>query len=332
MNFLATMHWAFDISIIEFFNKWAQNSDFIATVFKLLSYLGTEYVIIVVFGLLYWGIDKKTAKEMGEAAFLVNLTNNTLKSFVSRMRPYQQSPETIKIKDESILLKDPNGNYIPVNGEYGVYYASSSTSFPSGHSAGASGLFNSYARSKMKMWAWIVATILCVLVMLSRMVLGAHFLTDVLTGYMVGLVVVEAIYFMREKAKNPMLINIIIMGVTGIITFLSPIWTDQARDLFTSWGIYVAIIIGMWLEEKYVNFELSKTWWKIVLRVLFGVLIAVGLKIILKLPYQSFVQEGSYLGNVLDMLRYSVLSFVAAFLYPMLIKKLKFLNDNNESN
>ncbi len=330
MNLLTSMHWQWDISIIEFFNGWAQNSEFVATLFRLISYLGTEYAVIIFFGILYWAFDKEIARKMGPAVFFAMLCNNVTKSFFNRMRPYQQSPDTIKIKDPNILLEGANGDPILVHGHWGDYYASSSTSFPSGHSSGASALYNSYAIAKKEKIVWIIASVLCSLVMLSRMVLGAHFLTDVVAGYLLGFLVVQLYYFAESKIKNTKLLSICLIAVSGLITLLSPLWTDQSRDLFTAWGIYAAIVLGMMLENKYVNLENTKSIWKGIIRIALGVGIALLIKIVFKLPYKNLVQEGTYLCNLLDMLRYFIMAFVAVFLYPMLIKKIKFLNDTKK--
>lgn len=322
--FLTNIHFGWDVNIVEFINNFTQDAH-LSTLFKLISYLGTEYVVIVIFGLLYWGLNKRMAKEMGYATFYGMVTNNLLKSFFNFLRPFQERPESIKCLDESILLVDKNGNH--VLSESGTYYLSSSSSFPSGHSQGSSSIYNSFAKSSNKKWVWIISSVLCALVMLSRMALGVHSFLDVLTGYLVGICVIEVIYFVRKKMKNEMILHISILSVFGILTLLSPLWSSQTRDLFTTFGIALGMVIGFYIEEKYINFEGVKTWWKVALRLVFGVAIILLCKIVLKLPYQYFVNEGSYLGNVLDMLRYFIMIVVGTTLYPMLIKKIPFLNE-----
>ena len=327
--FLTNMHFGWDVSIVEFFNNFTQSAH-LETLFKLISYLGTEYLVIALFALLYWGLDKKMAKEMGYAAFYGMVTNNILKSFFNFLRPFQERPDKIECLDKSILSKNVNGEYYldPT----GTYYEASSSSFPSGHSQGSSGLFNSLAKSMGKRWVWIPATVLCLLVMMSRMALGVHSFIDVLTGYLVGLAVVELVYFAQKKIKKIMLFHIIVVSVFGVITFLSPIWSAQTRDLFTTFGCTVGLVLGFYIEEKYINFDNTKTWWKIVLRVVIGVAVVLGIKSVLKLPYKNFVQEGTYIGNVLDMIRYFLMMMFATTLYPFIFKKIPFLNDKKEES
>ena len=327
--FLANIHFGWDVGIVEFFNNFTQNAH-LEKLFQLISYLGTEYVVIVLFGLLYWGLNKKIATEMGYATFYAMVTNNMFKSFFNFLRPFQESPDRIKCLDKSILLTDTNGEYVldPTN----QYYLSSSSSFPSGHSSGASALYNSFAQSMKIKWVWIISSALCALVMISRMALGVHSFIDVFTGYLVGLGVIELIYFLRSKMKNENILHIVILSVFGIVTFLSPLWSEQTRDLFTTYGIAVGMVLGFHIESKYINFKNTKTWWKVLIRLAVGIGIVLVVKIVFKLPYKNLVQEGSYLGNVLDMIRYFLMIVIATTLYPLLIKKIKFLNDKEEDS
>ena len=330
MNVLTFMQWDWDISIIEFFNKFSETA-FGTKFFQFLSFIGTEYVYILLFGVLYWCIDKKFAREVAGAAFVGMLTNAGIKSFFNRLRPFQQSPNTITCRDTSILATDSKGNYISVDSPNGTYLQSTSSSFPSGHAQNASSFYNSFAKSLKKNWAWIVGNIICVLVMISRMVLGVHFLTDVLSGYLFGLGTIELVYFLRSKFKNEYHLYYIIIAVFGVLTFLSPIWSDHTRDLFTVYGSYVGLIIGFQFEEKHVGFLMTKSFWKNLIRLLLGLGIVIALKVLLKYTYSFWTIEGTYLANIFDFIRYGLMIFAGVGLYPLLIKKWSFLNDKVEA-
>jgi len=326
---LAFMHWQWEINIVEFFNQ-ITSIEFFRLFFKFFNNFGSETVFIVLIGATYWAINKKVAKDVGIAAFYAMMFNNLFKSFFNRLRPFQQSPSTIECRDTSILSKDLNGNYIEVNGEYGTYYQSTSSSFPSGHAQGASSVYNSYAMSLKKKWVWIVASILCALVMIARMALGVHFFTDVLVGYLVGIGVSALIFYLRKKVKNELILHIVVLSTFTVLTFLSPLWSDATRDMFITLGTSVGLIGGMLFEEKKVDFKMTKNVWKAILRVVIGIAIAFVLKIGLKYLYSWAFDEGTYLANVCDMLRYMILVFIAVGVYPIFIKKWKFLNDKEE--
>lgn len=320
-----------DVSIIEFFNSWS-DIDFVKYIFLALTYLGNEYFFIGLIGTCYWAVNKKVAKEVGIAAFYAMWFNGLFKSFFNRLRPYQQSPESIICGDDSILAEDASGEHFLVDGPNGKYLQSSSSSFPSGHSQGASATFNSFAISLKKKWVWILATVLCVLVMVSRMVLGVHYLTDVLFGYASGLLIVELVYMIRKRLKNEYIFHFIVLGCFLIITCLSPIWNEKPKDLFTMFGVTSGTILGLIFEEKKVNFSHTKCIWKNIIRVLLGVAIVFALKEGLKPLFSLIYGDSTYFSYVFDCIRYFIMTFVGIGVYPILIKKWKLLNDKEEPN
>lgn len=328
---LANIHWEWDIRITEFFNQWAQASEFIRKIFLGFSYLGTEYVFIALFAILYFMLDKKMAKDVGYAAFYGMVVNNVIKGFFSFLRPFQQEPQRIKCYDESILAKDIDGNYIwndPVAQDFRI---SSSSSFPSGHSQGSSGVYNSLGKASGKLWIRIVAVVLCVLVMISRMVLGVHSFVDVFTGFLVGIAVLELIFFLRSKVKNELWLHIGLLSGLTIIVFLSQLWAGHhARDAFTTLGTAVGLVFGIMFEEKKTNFHISKKFWKNLLRLVGGVIVAFFVKIVFKMFYSSWTTEGTFIANFLDFLRYFLMVFLTCGIYTMQFKVVPFLKDDEE--
>ncbi len=329
--FSMSMHWDWDVSIVEFFNRLSE-SRFIELLFQGISQFGTETVFIVLLAITYYGISKKLAKDVAFPAFYAMCFGNIFKCFFNRFRPFQQYPDRVTIRDKSILATDTNGEYMLVHGEYGDFYASSSSSFPSGHSFSSSAVYTSYAYNIKKTWAWIVAEVVTILVMISRMALGAHFFTDVLAGFIIGSAIVILYNYMLTKFKNKTLIHIITLSIIGILTFLSPLYSDISRDLFSTFGMVLGFYIGSILEEKYVNFEDTKCLWKAVIRVAIGIGIAYALKVLLKMTYSWAFDDASLARNICDFLRYAIMLFTVTFLYPMLIKKCKFLNDEKINN
>jgi len=342
MNFLVDMHWEWDAKIVEFFNN-ITDIPFFKYLFQGISYLGTEYAVIALFGLVYWVFDKKLAKDVGVAAFIAMLFNGFFKGIVNRPRPFQQFDE-IECRDNSILKE--NANYGKVEGaeKYLRFdasdvkgtniiegkFQSSSTSFPSGHSQNASALYNGFAIELNKKWLLILANVLALLVMISRMALGVHFFTDVVCGYAIGLIVILAFNKLRKKFKNENNLVHPVVLVFTIITFLQPIWSKESKDMFDMLGVVYGLIFGMAYEEKHVNFKPVKTWWKGLLRFVIGVGIVLGLKAGLKLIYFNdawAVPTTSYWYNVLDLIRYGLFTFYACGLYPLIIKSSKLLND-----
>ena len=62
--------------------------------------------------------------------------------------------------------------------------------FPSGHAMVTATLWVLMALQRRSRVLWIVATFLTALVGLSRVILGVHYLSDVLVGFLLGLILV----------------------------------------------------------------------------------------------------------------------------------------------
>lgn len=92
-----------------------------------------------------------------------------IKNLVGRLRPYQQNPMF------QIIIPEPHGS-----------------SFPSGHSAisfcAATLHFLFRKECEYARKYWIPATVLAVLIMISRLYLYVHFPSDVLCGALLGII------------------------------------------------------------------------------------------------------------------------------------------------
>ena len=133
-----------------------------------ITYLGDEIFFIVVAVVLYWCVDKKFAYKFMNVYILSVAANEGLKSIVARRRPY--------------LVEGIRS----IGKETGGY------SFPSGHSqsiANISTQINMRWREGVPRKVFLpVGIVVTALVMFSRMYLGQHYLTDVIVGAALGIV------------------------------------------------------------------------------------------------------------------------------------------------
>ena len=161
----------------------------ITFVSELITRLGlsTPYLVAALAGFIYFRFIKKDEITANAAAFLFasialsGLANDLIKVLVGRSRP-------------GLLLDKDIYGFQPFTDRY--YYAS----FPSGHAntigALCYGLYKSSGRFK-----WALLTI-ALAVMASRVILGAHFPSDVLFGAYLGVVVTELIAAAFEKKSK----------------------------------------------------------------------------------------------------------------------------------
>ena len=72
-------------------------------------------------------------------------------------------------------------------------------SFPSGHSTASASVMRFFEFNRILLWAWIAVTIL---IMFSRVYLGMHYLSDVITGLILGYFIGDASIFLMEKLQK----------------------------------------------------------------------------------------------------------------------------------
>lgn len=134
-----------------------------------ISTLGNVGLFWIILGLILAAVPK--TRKYGILALLSLLVcflfnNVLLKNLVARPRPYTQLPELM------MLMKCPADH-----------------SFPSGHACSSFAVAGSLFWSMGKTWnrIRIPALILAILISFSRLYVGVHYPTDVLTGAAVGL-------------------------------------------------------------------------------------------------------------------------------------------------
>lgn len=133
-------------------------------VMKLFTFLGNEEFYLILFPLLFWCIDSRLGIRAGMILLISGCVNSYFKWIFRLPRPYWVSDEVV------------------------AYTSETSFGAPSGHSQNAVAMWGLIAASINKPWTWVAAIFLIFIIGLSRMVLGVHFLLDVITGWMIGAV------------------------------------------------------------------------------------------------------------------------------------------------
>ena len=296
-----TFYFDWEITLIEWFQSHC--SEALITIFSFITLFGEELVMILILGFLYWGYDKKYARFVGTNAVVGVVLNPLVKNVFLRRRPYFDN-KTIK------CLK-------PVEAEYDIYdVAAQGYSFPSGHSMNSAIVYPSIAIYGKKKILTILAIILPLLVGLSRPVVGVHYPTDVLVGWLLGALVVGLVSFLQAKISDKRILYLIlaIVGLPGMFYCTS-------NDYYTAYGLMLGFFVAVLFEEKYVNFENTKNPLRILLRVVFGVLIYFTLNTVLKLPFsKQFLESGEKAALIVRMVRYFIDIFIMLGIYPMLFK------------
>ena len=124
---------------------------------------GLMWIVLSVAMMCYRPTRKAGIAALCAMLFGLCLNNVIIKEFVARPRPW-----------------------LSVEGLEYVMYEASKHSFPSGHTCASFAAAAAWRSQAPKKWIGIAGTVLAVLMGMSRMYIGVHYLTDVLAGAAVG--------------------------------------------------------------------------------------------------------------------------------------------------
>ena len=293
-----------EIQLMEWLQAHIGSSGFGFWLLSNLSAFGEQLLLVVIMGFLYWGLDKEFGKYVGVNVLAANVWNPMIKNVAMRLRPYFAS-------DKIQLLRkiDADADVMDV--------AAQGYSFPSGHSSSAVAVYGSLAaHEKKRKLLWVLAFLLPVLVGFSRVVVGAHYPTDVLCGWVLGLLVVLLIPWLRRKIRNRWLFYAVLL-----LSALPGFFYCTSSDYYTSFGMLVGFILAEPFEEKFVRFENTDNIFRCILRTLGGGLLYFGLNTLLKLPFpKELLDAGDLTAHLIRSARYAAVIFVDIGVYPLLFK------------
>lgn len=272
---------------------------------SFFSMFGEELLLILVLGFFYWCYDKELGKLLGRNICAQIVFNPMLKNLTLRMRPYMVNPEIqcLKPVDASADIMD---------------VAAQGYSFPSGHSSNAAAAYGTIGRRCRKTWVRVLALLIPLLVGISRFCLGVHYPTDVLGGWLLGVVIIFFTPWFIGKFKSRRVPYLILLAA------MLPGWFYcKSNDFYTGYGMTVGFFLADLFEENYVRFQNTRVWWKIILRLAGGAAIYFALNKLLKLPFSpDFLESASFAAHLVRALRYAVILFADIALYPLLFDRL----------
>ncbi|MFX0156169.1 MAG: phosphatase PAP2 family protein [Candidatus Hodarchaeota archaeon] len=265
--------------------------------FRFITEFGGTLLYLVIFFSVFWGIDKKIAKSL----FLVYVTSNFVNYYAKAIIANERPPES-----QWLLI------------------GASHLSTPSGH-AMSSTVFWGYISMKAKrIVMWIISIVVITLVGLSRIYLGVHWVGDVLTGWLFGLMILLFAWIFEEKvddlvSKHNAFYIYIGLAVLGLIFMIfTDIIYQSTYNFGTPGGQMIGLGLGFALEHKYVNFEITYQLgekWKIILRILIGILFVILIYFGLYLIIDSDVLW-------LNALHYIVTLVLGIFVWPLIFTKI----------
>ena len=295
-----------------------------------VSALGSEEFFLVFLPAIYWSIDKRLGRQLGYIFLLSALINNMLKNIIRQPRPFWLEPD--------IKQGDAEG--------YGI---------PSGHVQNVTAVFLLLAASVRRNWAWLLALLYILLMALSRLYLGVHFLQDIAVGFAVGLLVFGAFLmwqqtFFDRYSKQilgrrlllmvliPVVLAVVYIGALLLLgppnmdvpwaSFIPAAELNGHEDVVSTVAGLLGFGVGILLESSRIRFRAGGPIWQRVIRYLLGIAVAIGIWAGLRAVFPT---EPVWLALPMRFLRYLLLLLWVTYIAPWFFVKLRLASADTES-
>ncbi|OHD17633.1 MAG: hypothetical protein A2087_06445 [Spirochaetes bacterium GWD1_61_31] len=262
--------------------------------FEAVTMSAEEIFFILAAGWLLWCHDKQLGYRLGFALLTSATINPVIKHIVRFERP---------IGLEGIVSER--------------LHTATGFSFPSGHTQGATAFWTGLMTSVRRRWLTVAGCAMILLVALSRLYLGVHWLTDVLGGIACGLAWVlacNALFDYAKRLRRPWLLGLLLLPLAGACVVINLGGYD--KDLTVAFAVAVGFWLGYVVEERYIHFNVRTRRFLQFLKLLVGLAILVALKEGLKilLPFPTIAT---------DSIRYGLMGFWISAGAPATFKLLK---------
>jgi len=266
------------------------------SIFLAITSLGAEEFYLLLVPLVFWCVDFGFGARMAVLFLLSSYLNFYLKDLFQQPRPFDL---------------DPSVQLAPVGG-YGL---------PSGHAQSAVVVWGAIAAWAHQRWLWGVAIGLISLVGFSRIYLGLHFPTDVLAGWVIGILLLGLYVVTQPRVMKSLAgLNVawqlaLALGVPLVLFVIHPV-----EDTSMTMGALAGVGVGLVLSHRYVSFSARGPLWQRVLRFVMGAVVVVLLYAGLKMALPG---EESSLYLVFRFLRFGLIGLWASLGAPWLFKILR---------
>jgi membrane-associated phospholipid phosphatase len=283
---------------------------------EIFTFLGNENFFFLVLPLVYWSVDARVGLQIAFILTTSNYLNAIVKLLFAAPRPYWVSAQV-----------EP----LSVEHTFGI---------PSGHAQNAAALWGVMAAGAQragKRWAWVAAGLLIFFIGFSRLYLGMHFLHDVLSGWLLGILLLfaflrfwdPAVAWLKGTALSQQVmiafgVSLLMIAIGFLIyaplsAYTFPVeWTDNAlrvgpvpdpvsvEGILTSAGALFGLAAGAaWIASR-GGYETAGPLEKRALRYVIGL---IGIVILWYGLGEVFPRGETWIPLVLRYIRYSLVGF-----------------------
>ncbi len=294
------------MQLLYFFEKLRM--PWLDSVMMVITQFGGEILFLAMAIGAFWCVSKRLGYYMLTVGFIGTTLNQALKLIFRISRPWVQDPDFTIVE----AARADAGGY----------------SFPSGHTQNAASVMLCPALMARKKWLKAVLWTMFFLVALSRMYLGVHTPLDVGVSLVIGLALVFVLRplfndpDLPARRMVPLMAALIVMAVIYVIytncwKFPADIEAENleegVKNGYSLLGAVLAMPLGYWLDKKYIHFKTEGSLPAQIVKLVFGLALTVGLRIVLKAPLNALM-GGGYAANAV---RYFLMTTFAMAVWPL---------------
>jgi len=277
---------------------------------RLITELGNEQFFILLLPILIWCVDYSVGLQVGLMLLISGQANSFFKLAFHSPRPFW------------------------VSGAVKAYVLEGAYGAPSGHSMNTLSVFGMTALGLKRRWLTILCIVLVLMVGFSRLYLGMHFLSDVIIGWIIAILLLwiviklkdPILHWLLPKRLSFQILVVILstvlwialgMSLFGIIpTVLPESWVTNAisatgsapepfniEGIFTNAGLWAGVGIGAFWLHKNGGYSTKGTPTQYLFRIVIGIC---GTLLIWRGLGVFFPRDTSWISSFLRLIRYAL--------------------------
>jgi len=296
-----------EIEIVKTIQSFSNK--FLDVVFWLITKMGEETFFLILLSFVYIAYSDKFALKLLFVYLISVGINSLIKWIIKRPRPYIVS------------------NQVMDRLHYDGY------SFPSGHSQGyfvtmTTGLFEikkSNCKKNIKIFVILLTFLFGLGVMISRLYWGQHFLTDVIAGMILGVLVSIILCYFFDRTSQPIkkvlsiksicfFLTIISFGVFVVTATLYSFTNVDLDKIYKFAAVIISIGLGMNINNRFIHYKSNQGFVMGVLKCLILLACYIFLYYLINLMID--------IKGIICFFVYLILGMICTILLPLLFKRL----------
>jgi membrane-associated phospholipid phosphatase len=265
--------------------------------FKSLTFLGNLEFFLILMPLIFWCLDRRLGARLLILFLISAYINSVAKVIADQPRPFQYDSRVKAL--------------VPASGG----------GLPSGHTQSAVVVWGYLASQARRPMLWILAGFLMIAIPVSRLYLGVHFPTDLLGGYILGILLL-VLYLQYVLKVEAWLIQKGFIWQTGLAVVLPILFIcvnpKGSLNALNAASVLLGFAPGIILERRWIRFCAGGRISQRVLRFIPGFIVLIGIWMGLRIAFAEMEPAALF-----RIVRYALTGLWCALGAPWLFVRLR---------